>query len=349
MMFLEKVNNKINYHKCIQKKKAFDAKTGQITNWAIMGLGHMANTFVKALSTTPGARVIAAASRSQQKSDDFAKKYGIPNSYESYESMLEDESIKIDIVYIATPVFCHYDNIKMSLLHNKNVLCEKPIVLESDQLEELHGIALERGLFLSEGLWMLCLPTIKKAKEWLELGKIGRLQGIRVDLSKCELIDYSNSKYSANEGGGVLLDYGIYPITFASNFMSGNVSIKYVSSIVHFKGFDKDWTIILDDGYITATITISSDFEGSRKAVLIGENGSIVWNAQFNRTNTVSCINSEGTIVNVFSAKYVADGFEYEISEIQSCLHNKKFESDSVPISTSMQIIDFMKRIKQQK
>lgn len=112
--------------------------------------------------------------------------------------MLEDKSLPIDVVYIATPVFCHYENIKTALLNGKNVLCEKPIVMDLNELEELRDLANKQNLLLVEGMWMLYLPTFKKAGEWIAKEIIGEIQGIRVDLSKREAIDYSNSNIHKN-------------------------------------------------------------------------------------------------------------------------------------------------------
>ena len=347
MGILNKISSRLEYHKRIYMKRQIDAKSGKTVNWAIMGLGHMANTFARALNTTPGAKIVAAASRSQQKSEDFAKKYKIPHAYDNYEIMLKDDSIHIDIVYISTPVFCHYENIKMALINNMNVLCEKPIVMDIEQLKELQELAAQKNLFLTEGMWMLYLPTMKKAQEWLSDGIIGDVKGIRADLSKREVIDYTNSKYSSKAGSGVLLDYGIYPVAFAANFMGESLSVKYSSSLTHSKGFDQDWVIILNDDNKDAVITVSSDFDGSRRAVIFGDKGSISWNAQFNRTDTISCYNSEGALIDSFHADYQAGGLEFEIDEVQECLLCGKTETCSASISMSLKVISLIEQIRQ--
>lgn len=349
MSFLKNIIENVNHHRNIWKKKKYKAKNEsneKTINWAIIGLGSMANTFAQALSISPGANIVAVASRSKKKADLFAKKYNIFKAFESYEKMLKDELLSIDIVYIATPVFCHYENIKLALLNNKNVLCEKPICLRAEELLELRELATQRKLFLSEGMWMLYLPVFKLAKQWISQGKIGQVKSIRVDFSKREFIDYSNYKYSASEGSGVLLDYGVYALAFVLNFMKLPINISNCNSLKHKKGFDKDWVIILNDTQCFSAITISYDFDGCRKAVLFGENGTIEWYSQFNRTNTIKCINSEGVITDSSSFKYKASGFEFEIDEIQTCLRNNKKETDIVPLSFSMKVLDIIASIK---
>ena len=348
MSLVKKIAKKVNYHRSIWKKKKYEVKNEskeRMTNWTIIGLGNMANTFAQALSINPGANIVAVASRSQNKAELFAQKYNISKAFGSYEAMLKDETLLIDVVYIATPVFCHYENIKLALLNNKNVLCEKPISLRLEEFLELRELASQRELFLSEGMWMLYLPVFKQAKQWISQGKIGVIRSIRVDLSKRELLDYSNYKFSAREGCGVLLDYGIYALAFATNFMESPINITYCNSLINKEGFDKDWVIILNDMQCFATITISSDFDGCRKAVLFGENGTIEWNPQFNRTNIIKCINSDGIIIDSCSFKYQASGFEYEIDEVQTCLRNKKTETDIVPLNFSMKVLNIIESI----
>lgn len=68
----------------------------------------------------------------------------------------------IDVVYVATPIKQHYENIKLCLENNKNVICEKPFTENVEQMTELYEIAKRNGCFLMEGMWMKCLPTYQK-------------------------------------------------------------------------------------------------------------------------------------------------------------------------------------------
>ena len=54
-------------------------------------------------------------------------------------TLLQDENI--DLVYIATPPFLHYEHIKKALLAGKHVICEKPAALKTSEAEELHALA----------------------------------------------------------------------------------------------------------------------------------------------------------------------------------------------------------------
>ncbi len=55
------------------------------------------------------------------------------------EQMAQDDTI--DAVYIASPNSLHYEQSKLFLQNGKHVICEKPITVEPEQLEELQQLA----------------------------------------------------------------------------------------------------------------------------------------------------------------------------------------------------------------
>ena len=63
---------------------------------------------------------------------------------------------------ISPPHETHYDYIKMSLEHGKHVLCEKPMVLEKLQAEELFSYAKHQGVILFEGIKTAYCPGFTK-------------------------------------------------------------------------------------------------------------------------------------------------------------------------------------------
>ncbi|MBR0483356.1 MAG: Gfo/Idh/MocA family oxidoreductase [Oscillospiraceae bacterium] len=68
--------------------------------WGIIGTGRIAHTFAEALSGCEDAELYAVASRTAQKANDFAEKFGFLKAYGSYAELAQDE--KVDIVYIAS-------------------------------------------------------------------------------------------------------------------------------------------------------------------------------------------------------------------------------------------------------
>ena len=106
---------------------------------AIMGTGRIAETMAETLKHMRGVTCYAVGSRTKENADKFASKFGIKKAYGSYEELVKDP--KIDLIYVATPHSEHFNNVKLALLANKNVLCEKAFMLNSKQAEAIFKYA----------------------------------------------------------------------------------------------------------------------------------------------------------------------------------------------------------------
>ena len=311
--------------------------------WGIIGLGYMAETYSCAIDGSKGDVVYAVASRSLDKAKAFAKNHGGCRAYGSYEDMVNDKSLDLDIIYIATPVKYHYEHVKLCLEAGKNVLCEKPITSTLEQLDELMELAKKHNCFLMEGMWMKCLPTFQKACQWINEGKIGDIELVRVDFYKREQIRAGHAIYNAQEGGGVLRDFGVYAIAFMEHFLGGYPDELASKSRISSHGIDADWQITAKKKNVQAFVNLSSNFGSLSKAVVIGRKGFVEWNSQFNRTNTVTLYDANGVQVETFATNYEYEGFEYEIKEVQKCIREGKKESNIATLAgtlNTMQIIN---------
>lgn len=335
----------INRTKKIWKKTPF-GRTKKVDNpirWGVIGLGYMAETFSCAIDGNKYGIVYAVASRSLNKAITFASHHGHCKAYGSYEEMVNNKDLKLDIVYVATPVKYHYEHIKLCLDAGLNVLCEKPITSNLEQFEELNSIAKKNGCFLMEGMWMKCLPSFQKACQWINDGKIGNMELVKVDFYKREHIRNDFAIYNAQEGGGVLRDFGVYAIAFMEHFLGGipdNLTCNYrVSS----RGIDSDWQITAERSGTKANINLSSNFGSLSKAAVIGNKGSVEWDSQFNRTNRIVLYDERGIQKDIFQASYDYEGFEYEVEEVQRCINDNAKESKIVTLNgtrNTIQIID---------
>jgi len=66
--------------------------------WGILGCGSIAGKFATGLQSVPDAKLVAAASRSQDKAGAFADKFGAPHRHGSYELLAQDP--EVDAVYV---------------------------------------------------------------------------------------------------------------------------------------------------------------------------------------------------------------------------------------------------------
>ena len=85
---------------------------------------------------------------------------------------------KLNSVIVATPAETHYKITKLLLESGKNVLVEKPITLNLDEAHELTKIAKAKNRKLMVGHVLFYHPAVRKMKEGIDKGEIGKLQYI---------------------------------------------------------------------------------------------------------------------------------------------------------------------------
>lgn len=144
--------------------------------------------FVKDLLTNPATRkvhdvshrlIAVASSRSKAHAQNFCHKVEAPakvRTYDSYADLVQDPDI--DIVYVATPISCHFQNVILSLHAGKAVLCEKALALTFEQARVMVETARDKRLFLLEGVWTRFFPLSARAGEMVATGVIGKVHRV---------------------------------------------------------------------------------------------------------------------------------------------------------------------------
>lgn len=112
----------------------------------IVGESRIINKFEKESHYVNG--VIISGIYSEDYSSLTSELKAMARETATYQELLD----KSDAVYIISQPTKHYQQVKEALLKGKHVLCESPIALQESQLDELRGIASEKGLVLSDGI-----------------------------------------------------------------------------------------------------------------------------------------------------------------------------------------------------
>ncbi len=127
--------------------------------------------------------------------------------YESFEAILEDPVV--DIVLIATPNDLHKDMAVRSMKAGKHVLCEKPVMMSSKELEEVMQVSRETGKVFyprQNREWDRDFRIIKKIYDEELIGKCTRIES-RVHGSRGIPSDWRGQK---EFGGGMIMDWGVH-------------------------------------------------------------------------------------------------------------------------------------------
>lgn len=181
--------------------------------WGVLGAAKIALEYViPATNATPGAQVVALASRSTERGRAAADRFGIPRVYQSYQALLEDPDI--DVVYNPLPNHLHVPWSIKALEAGKHVLCEKPLALNAHEAVRLLEARDRTGLLAQEAVMVRTHPRWLGARDLVRSGAIGELRAVTGFFAYRNLAP-ENYRNTAGMGGGGLLDVGFYPITMA--------------------------------------------------------------------------------------------------------------------------------------
>lgn len=311
--------------------------------WGIVGPGNIANKFAKAIKNVSGAELTAVASRSEEKGRAFAEKYNIPNVFADYEEMAV--SPLVDAVYIATPHPFHKLCAEIFLNAKKHVLCEKPVCVNAKHAAELTECAKKNGVFLMEAMWTRFLPAIAEALKIAQSGEIGEIRGVKADFCYFLTPEEEPKLYKNDMAGGSLLDVGVYGLNFAAIFLGSKPEeIISVSDVKN--GVDCQTNILMKykNGEV-ASVSSAINVTKPETGYVYGTKGYITLPHFYGAKELFVNVNNKERHVLKPS---IGDGFEEEIYEACNCIRSGKTQSDVMPMTESIKILEQMDCVRNQ-
>lgn len=314
-------------------------------NWGIISTAGIAGMMSEMLNKINGYPPAAVASRSLERAKKFAADHNIEKVYGSYEELAQDPDI--DIIYIATPMNCHFENSLLCLKHGKSVLCEKAVTVNSEQLKILINEAEKRGLLFMEAMWTKTLPSYLKAIEWIKEGRIGDVRMLKADfLINIPCFDPKGRMFASDLGGGALLDLGSYAFHFVCGIMGMKPDEIRTKAHVGVTGVDFDSVTELVYGDASAYVTLGFDMEGKSTANIVGTKGSIFFDANFPHTSHIKLKDEYNRVVEDLNIENLCDGHEYQLYEAQKALGEGRTSSELIPYEDSLAVMELMDELR---
>lgn len=316
------------------------------TRWGIIGTGRIAGIFCNMLKELEQAEIYAVASRSADKAVEFGSKYNAIKCYGSYEELTADASV--DIIYIATPIACHYDNAKLCLNAGKHVLCEKALTQSSSQAKELYTLSQTKNLFLMEALWTKCQPVFRKVMEWKDADKFGEIQVIDARFYTAATKEHRLIKY--RNQGGVLFDLTIYPLMFACALLGYQPSKINALCVKGGDNIDIAESIQLQyENGAFASLTSGLSHERQVSLYIQGTKGRLIINQEFFfQATKVKLVDWSNEILEEYEAPFMINGYEYEAMEAMQCIAEGRTQSRLIPMTDTIAIIELLEKCKEQ-
>lgn len=315
-----------------------------MVNFAVLAAGGIAAKMSQAVMKLPEVKMYAVASRSYERADAFAQKWGYEKAYGSYEEMLQDP--EVELVYVASPHSHHYEHAKMCIEAGKHVLVEKAFTVNAKQARELIGLAREKKVLLAEAMWTRFMPARQIIDELIEEGTIGNIVSLTANLGYD--IKHKERLVKPELAGGALLDVGVYPIQFA--LMAVHSPVRTISSdaVMSPEGVDytNSVTLTFENG-VMAVLHSSMLSLTDREGVIYGDKGSIrVHN--INNCERISVYDSVGTLIRDVAVPPQINGYEYEVIACVQAIESGETECMQMPHEETIRGMEILDEIRQQ-
>jgi len=184
-----------------------------LVSFAVLGCGRISDVHLKAIEKSQNAKLVAVCDILEEKAKEKGLAYGVPY-YVDLEEMLKKQ--KPDVVVIGTPSGMHGEHTIMCANYGANILCEKPIEVTKEKIDNMIAVCKEKKVLLGGIFQRRMYSAAIEAKKAVSEGKIG-------DLILCDgYFKYHRSQKYYNsddwrgtwalDGGGALMNQCIHGI-----------------------------------------------------------------------------------------------------------------------------------------
>jgi predicted dehydrogenase len=247
--------------------------------YATVGTSWITDSFIQAAKRVDDFDLTAVYSRDKARGVEFATKHGCGNVFDDLDMLAISDAI--DAVYIASPNSLHYSQSKLFLENGKHVLCEKPIVADIREYEELRTLAKGNGRIYLEAIMIMHHPELDKVTQ--VLSEIGSITTARFDFSELSKFLESLSNGEPNNvfrpefAAGCLMDLGIYCLYPAAIWFGLPKEIQLMAGY-HKTGADSFINACFAYEDKQVNITSSQLGEGRIGSEIMGDKGTVIIN-----------------------------------------------------------------------
>ncbi len=177
----------------------------------VIGLGHWGKNILRNLVHLNC--VGAACDSNPEIIKERRKEFPQINYTQSFEAIIRNPEIQA--VAIATPSATHHQLVKAAIIADKDVFVEKPLALNFPDGKELVELAKERKKILMVGHILQYHPAVRKLKELIEKGELGKIQYIysnRLNIGRLRVEENILWSFAPHDISVILMLIGDQPI-----------------------------------------------------------------------------------------------------------------------------------------
>lgn len=314
--------------------------------YGVIGTSWITRSFIQGATLTGQMKLTAVCSRQKEKGEAFAADFGGASVFQTPEEMAN--SGLVEAVYIASPNSLHAAQSRIFLEHGISVICEKPITVTPDELEELNNIADQNGAIFLEALIGAHLPERQLLHN--AVAELGQVHLARFDFSQL------SSKYPALCAGelpnifnpqfatGGLMDLGIYCVFPAIDLFGMPQNITASAGFLQ-TGADGYGGGILQYPDKQVQITYSKIGQSAIGSEIIGDKGTIII-PSISQLCDMRLIQSDSTVRQISDTKDRPTQMSFEAADFVRYVSGDKagYEADR---KLSLQISRVMYEMRQ--
>lgn len=247
--------------------------------FAVIGCGNLALKYsIPALLNSKKSEIVVCIDTNTVQEKIIKEKYNLP-----FETSLEDALVKhkFDAVYISTPIGTHKDLVILAAQNKKQILCEKSLGSNLQEVEEMVSVCKHNRVALFEGFMYQFHTQHQFVKKLIDKGEIGVPVNFQASFG-FPPINENDFRYKKKMGGGVVLDAGSYTVHSARHFFGREPIGSY--SIIENEGYEVEirGTALLNFGKgKTASLTFGFNNMYQSKYVIWGTKGIITLQRAF--------------------------------------------------------------------
>jgi len=201
----------------------------------IVGCGGIANQkHIPSILATKLADITAFCDILPERARKAAKEYGTEDAkvFECYKDLIEEN---LDAVYVCTPNRSHSEITVAALEAGKNVLCEKPMAINTAEAQKMCDAAKKTKKLLTIGYQSRYRPDSQFLKKECEAGVLGEIYYARAKAIRRRAVPtWGVFLNEYEQGGGPLIDIGTHALDLTL-WMMDNYKPKTVTGSVYHK------------------------------------------------------------------------------------------------------------------
>ena len=313
-----------------------------------IGSGFIVHNILDAVAKVGEIRCAAVYSRTKEKGQPLAEKYGVEKVYTDMESFLADE--EVNCVYVASPNILHYEQTKKALLAGKHVLCEKPFCTNLEHAKELVNIAKDKGLFLMEAVPTTYLPNYDVLRR--ELPKIGRIRVVQGNFSQYssrydaflrgELPNVFNPEFA----GGCLMDINFYNVYLNVALFGMPREVHYYPNISGLANIDTSGVLMMQYDDFVSTNTGAKDTWGENFFLIEGEKGYIQADGGSCSLRNLKVVTKD--CEEEFWGQVDEERWDYEIKNLTKHLLSDDYEGIYKKLDITLQAVEIIENARKE-